>query len=804
MIAWWLSIVLIGTLALPLSMRLFGHLPGRGLAWSKALGLLIVAWIAWMGAMLNLSGFDGVTVGLGLIGLGTLGWFVQQPFDKARVLAAIRHYWPQWLAYELLFGLVFWLGIQLRLHGMYGSGIHGTEKPMEAMLFSAVLNSPSYPPSDLWLAGFSVNYYYFGYVLISVLSVLSGVTLGETFNLGLATIMGLASLGVAGLVTTMAGLWWREYLLSRLRLVAIAALGLFGCVLVLFVGNQIGALQKIVNSPEVNRLTDSQRVSALWQTIQGIDPATVDPTTIKSENPGISKSSSLPPMGEKFEAWPPSRAIYDDAEETMIIVDNQQRMGMSQREIITEFPFFSFYLADMHPHVLSIPLTLLAIALALAIFVRPTMVRFPKHDWLELAIAGLVIGGLYAANSWDAPTFGVLYALGLVGLWRGHTPQPTRRDWLQLAGQVGLVVLAAALLYMPFLLTFSSFAGRDNVPEPFASIPIIGNLGKIMAPARDHSGWTDLLAIFGLFLVPIIAWLSRTIKVWQLWAMTGAVLLIGLIAGIPAIVFLPIAVICWQTAWQRNQRDAEGFSLVLVGLAALIIVVVDFIYLRDIFDNRMNTIFKVYYQAWMLLGIAAASSIWGLLSNAQWRRWTNALWLPLFGLLFAGALVYPISVLNPTTSPSWDASGSKLDGIESSQHFSESMRKAAAWLEANTPHDSVLATAPGNSYQDGGELATLSGRPTLLAWPGSHEGLWRSKQPDANQQVAQRQGDISAMYNATDIDQLREVLTRQHVDYVVWGPNEQRAYPQANIGLLEQVASKVYEADGWIIYQVQP
>ncbi|XSG77555.1 DUF2298 domain-containing protein [Herpetosiphon llansteffanensis] len=804
MIAWWLSIVLIGILALPLSMRVFGHLPGRGLAWSKALGLLVVAWLAWMGAMLNLSGFDGVTVGLGLIGLGTLGWFVQKPFDKARVLAAIRQHWPEWLAYELLFGLVFWLGIQLRLHGFYGSGIHSTEKPMEAMLFSAVLNSPSYPPSDLWLAGFSVNYYYFGYVLISVLSVLSGATLGETFNLGLATIMALASVGVAGLVTTMVRLWWHDYVLSRLRLVGIAALGVLGCVLVLLVGNQMGALQTIVNSGEVNKLTDSQRVSALWQALQGIEPVTVDSATLKSDNPGESKSSTLPPMGEKFNAWWPSRVIYDDSEETTIIVDNQQRMGMFQREIITEFPFFSFYLADMHPHVLSIPLTLLAIALALAVFVRPAMLRFPKHDWLELAIAGLVIGGLYAANSWDAPTFGLLYALGLVSLWRGHTPQPTRRDWLHVAGQVGLVVLAAVLLYMPFLLTFTSFAGRDSVPEPFANIPIISSLGKIMAPARDHSGWTDLLIIFGLFLVPIVAWLTSIIKAWQQWAVIGVVLLLGLIAGIPAVVFLPIAVVCWQTAWQRNQRDGQNFSLIVVGLAALIIVVVDFLYLRDIFDNRMNTVFKVYYQAWMLLGITAAASIWGLLSNGQWRRWTNGLWLPLFGLLLAGGLVYPISVINPRTSPSWDSSGAKLDGIESSNHFLEPIRKAAAWLEANTPSNSVLATAPGSSYQDGGELATLSARPTLLTWPGSHEGLWRSKQPDASQQVAQRQGDLNAIYNATDLNQLREVLSRQKVDYVVWGPNEQKAYPQANIGLLEQAATKVYEADGWIIYQVQP
>ncbi len=38
------------------------------------------------------------------------------------------------------------------------------------------------------------------------------------------------------------------------------------------------------------------------------------------------------------------------------------------KEIIDEFPFFSFLLADLHPHVLAMPFAFLAMALALNIF----------------------------------------------------------------------------------------------------------------------------------------------------------------------------------------------------------------------------------------------------------------------------------------------------------------------------------------------------------------------------------------------------------------------------------------------------
>ena len=38
------------------------------------------------------------------------------------------------------------------------------------------------------------------------------------------------------------------------------------------------------------------------------------------------------------------------------------------QEIIDEFPFFSFLLGDLHPHVLAIPFNLLAVAIALNLF----------------------------------------------------------------------------------------------------------------------------------------------------------------------------------------------------------------------------------------------------------------------------------------------------------------------------------------------------------------------------------------------------------------------------------------------------
>ena len=46
-LAWYLAALAGGFVALPLSFRLFRHLPDRGYTFSKALGLLATGWVFW-------------------------------------------------------------------------------------------------------------------------------------------------------------------------------------------------------------------------------------------------------------------------------------------------------------------------------------------------------------------------------------------------------------------------------------------------------------------------------------------------------------------------------------------------------------------------------------------------------------------------------------------------------------------------------------------------------------------------------------------------------------------------------------
>ena len=57
--------------------------------------------------------------------------------------------------------------------------------------------------------------------------------------------------------------------------------------------------------------------------------------------------------------------------------------------------------------------------------------------------------------------------------------------------------------------------------------------------------------------------------------------------------------------WTPVDRAAAAIAV----YGALLPVIPEFVFLRDAFDNRMNTMFKVDYQAWVLLMLAGAYGI---------------------------------------------------------------------------------------------------------------------------------------------------------------------------------------------------
>src|SRR5690606_12966768 len=162
--------------------------------------------------------------------------------------------------------------------------------------------------------------------------------------------------------------------------------------------------------------------------------------------------------------------------------------GVWTGDVIDEFPFFSFLLGDLHPHVLAIPFSLLAISVALNIFLggwRGKLEAFGIQLHLNITgffFSALVLGGLAFFNTWDILVGATLVCSAYIFSRVNSDGWSWKRleDLFTLALPLGAVSL---FLYFPFYLGFSSQAG--------------GLLPSFMYPTRG----THLWVMWGTLLI---------------------------------------------------------------------------------------------------------------------------------------------------------------------------------------------------------------------------------------------------------------------------------------------------------------
>ncbi|MCA9999025.1 MAG: hypothetical protein KDE56_24850, partial [Anaerolineales bacterium] len=231
-VRWWVVLMFIGLLAAPLAHTLFQPLADRGYAFSKMLGLLVASYLFWILGSLGFVGNNGGGILLALLLLAVLsGWAVQRTGWAALRDWARANRRQIWLT-EILFTAVFLLWVFVRAQN---PAIAATEKPMEFAFLNAVGRSPAFPPLDPWLSGFSISYYYFGYVMTSLLARLALVPEAMAFNLGLAWLVAGTAVGAFGLVYNLV-MSYGQYLKQRAYRLALA-LGLMAALALPIGGN---------------------------------------------------------------------------------------------------------------------------------------------------------------------------------------------------------------------------------------------------------------------------------------------------------------------------------------------------------------------------------------------------------------------------------------------------------------------------------------------------------------------------------------------------------------------------------------
>ena len=781
----WLAAVYAATVVvLPGTLTLFGFLPDRGYLLAKPLGLLMLAYVPWLLASLKWLPFSRGSVALGLAVLAVVSLAVAAR-DRGELWAFVRQRWRLLAVGEAVFLLAFFAFVLVRMANPdLWHAWTGGEKPFDFAYLNAVVRSTYMPPYDPWFAGGAINYYYFGHFMVAALIRLTGVPSEVAYNLAVPLFFALTAACAFCLgynLTEGARRVFRRRGDGGGPAWGPWAAAVGAVLFVAVLGNLDGGIQVLQGA---------------WE---------------KAVNGG-----ELP----AFDYWRSSRMMPPDPP------------GFE----ITEFPFFTFLFADLHAHLMALPVGLLALGLALNAAMASTGGAAWGRRAAGAAALGLVVGALWAINAWDFPTY---FLVALAALAGGEWLAARRWSWRLLgrvSGLAGVLAAAAVLPWLPYHLRLEgALTGLSPSPAqtPLASYVMIHGLFLFLVMS---------LAVFELRLWGReamrrgAAWLRGEARRPLRWGLAlagvAAATLVGALvwAGFPTVGLLlalltPLLLLLWLAlaTGGAGQPDAPAtpipaFVLLLAAVTLALGAAVDLVVVgRDI--ERLNTVFKLYMHGWVFLALAGAYALWhvGLMRGAAGRRGLGRLlWTASLAVLVLGASVYPVLGTRERVGQRFQPLPATLDGTAfmAGARYSDGLgeveleqdARAIRWLRETVEGSPVVLEAVTPEYSWGARVSTYTGLPTVLGWRW-HEAYRKCGLGDC-EAVDARVADVALLYSTTDTGEASRLLARYGVRYVYVGQTEQHFYPAEGLakfgGMAESGALRtVYEEDGVVIYRVE-
>jgi YYY domain-containing protein len=815
-VAWWIVVTLLGWLAFPLLFVAVPALRDRGYGLARVLALLAVAYLTWLVASLrvlpNTRGTILRMVLLLALAGGGVGWL-----KRGDLVRFVRGHRRLILATEGLFALLYlaWIGVRLLQPDLWHPTVGG-EKPMDFAYLNAVMKSTWFPPYNPWFSGSWLNYYYFGFVIIGTLIKLMGTVPAIGYNLVVPLLVALTGVGAFSAAYNLFGGHRRGAMLAgAMGLVFTVVLGNLGVVHLIRT-----ALITLGGEPFPSTIPVFAETVAMFRGLWQV----------------IAHGTSLPLRIEAW-YWHPTRIIP---------------AWPGEAGPITEFPAFTFLYGDLHAHMIALPLTLLALALAVY------WMRSRRPTWLSLALGGLAIGALYPTNTWDYPTY---LALGVVGLALGTTQTANRKS--QIASRLwGFVGRAAALiglsvvLYLPYLQHYA--AGYTSVEMwrgsrtpadiylwihgivlfPLVTRMVIeirnaycvtrkSRIANRKSPTSNFQPPTSNLQLPTSNLQPATSDLqpptsnlqpptsnfqlpTSSLQLPFVLLLVGVVVVMVVMVGLGywvAAVVVPVGMAAAYLLLAPGMLASRRLLWLMAGTSMALCLAVEVIVLKgDI--SRMNTVFKFYLQVWTLLSVAAAVSLaWVRERALRWTaEWRTLWWIGMGLLILGGALFLPYGIraravdrMSPQTGLTLDGmafarTGTVVDGTPGqeggvAQEIPLAGDYAAIrWMQDHVPGSPVILEGLG--YREYLWANRVSIYTGLPAVVGWrwHQAQQRAALPDS--MVDWRRNDVDECYNTPDAARAWEILSRYGVRYVYVGAYERAYYDPAGLAKFEAMVAE--------------
>jgi hypothetical protein len=247
------------------------------------------------------------------------------------------------------------------------------------------------------------------------------------------------------------------------------------------------------------------------------------------------------------------------------------------------------------------------------------------------------------------------------------------------------------------------------------------------------------------------------------------------------------------------------FVIFLLFLSTCLIIFPEFFYIKDIYIHeyqRANTMFKMTYQAFILLYIAAVYIFFRILfhiKNTGRLLFPQTLFLLISLAGFISISIYPYySVKSYYGMINYHG----LDGLKYLQSLYPNDYKLINSLNsANSPialnSQTVILEAVGDSYTKYARISANTGISTVLGWP-VHEWLWRNGYDIPGKRTA----DVQKIYESTDLDEAKKLLKEYKVDYVWVGQLEHEKYPNLNEFKFRKIGKVTLKIGNSVLYKM--
>lgn len=743
---WYFAFLIPGIIFFPLSKKILGkYFPDQGYGFTKVFAMLFISYSAFVLGVLKILPFTQFGIFFLIFIFAAINYFIfaLKNVQSEQTESPLKNHTLFLIVFEeilFLAALLYWAFVR----GQEPS-VRGLEKFMDFGFINSILKSKYFPPLDMWYSNDKtvpgnnyINYYYFGHLTGALYIKLTGIKSAIGYNLILASTFALSvvqsfSLAVGIIFQYKSAI--KKFGNKLLEKVKFVFFGLLGSFIVCLGGNL---------------------------------------HTIYVFTKGYPNESPIPFW--KILSWyNPTRYWYPNA--TRFIPYT-----------IHEFPSYSWVVADMHGHVFDIPFVLLTLAFLFIFFIglrkntgavvsvakksiKSVMkIRFfnlnlkietfsaPRKLLLAPVFLGFLTAVHYMTNAFDGPIYILLTLIIFYFLFRF-----SKSFWTHSALLIGSFILFT----LPFSLHFKPFVSGIGVN---CSPGFLVNL-KQLGPFLFEKGNCQISPLWMLLVLWGFFWINFLI-----------------------LLFIKSK----QTSADKQQSAIDRFFLILFSYGTFLLIIPEFFYIKDIYPQhfRANTMFKLGYQAFIMMGIASTYTFFRIKFTD--KLFHRILLSAIFVFFFFFVAIYPLYSI-PSYYGQLDRPV-ELDGSKWFKDYFPEDIEIIDYLNNNVPGQPTVLEAQGDSYTDYDRVSAYTGFPTVAGW-WVHEWLWRG----TADVVGSRIPDIVNIYESDDIALTKSLLQKYNVSYIVVSKMEKQKYTKLKKDKFSKIATLIFQSSNGegALYQVK-